>query len=112
MYRKDMRLFVTGGDAFEPHIVAETIETITKANKWALASLILEEVREGAGQLANDWAQNKSVRVVESKDFLDHAPDAAVLFPGRNHRAFRALMMAGVPVYRVTPEGRYTKYNN
>lgn len=105
-----MRLLVTGGSAFEPNIVAETIETVARANEWVLASLILTDVREGAGQLANDWAQMRGVHVVESQDLLTPRPDAAILFPGTNHRAFRTLMMADVPIYRVSPEGRYTRY--
>jgi hypothetical protein len=50
------------------------------------------------------------VALVENTDFMAEKPDAAIIFPGCGHRPFRLLMAAKVPIYRVSPEGRYIKY--
>lgn len=104
-----MRIFVDGGDAFEQAIVAETIEAIARS-KSPVTRLVVQDSTWGAGQTAVDWAREQEIPVVETAQYLLELPDAAILFPGTSHKPFRAFMQAGIPVYRVTPEGRFTKY--
>lgn len=107
-----MRIYIEGGDSFDLDLVNEVAENIKSANGWAVASVIVRDGTQPAALAARDWAVSAGIAVRENPAYLQENPDVALLFPGANHKTFRSLMAAGVPLYRITPEGRYTKYGN
>ena len=107
-----MRIYIEGGDSFSLDLVSEVADNIKHANGWAVAAVIVRDETQPAALEAKTWAREQSVVFRENPDYLRENPDVALLFPGSSHRAFRALMAAKVPVYRITPEGRYTKYGS
>jgi hypothetical protein len=105
-----MRLLITGGDTFDLNLVPSTIESVLRARHATPARVVVEDLRTTVALAASDWASENGVALVENTDFMAEKPDAAIIFPGCGHRPFRLLMAAKVPIYRVSPEGRYIKY--